>query len=67
MKGHSTRVSSNRQLFDEIDIQGFDFSLVFKCSDVHNFEKLKKFSEKIFELSFYQEGKMEWLSNSFWK
>ena len=47
------RFSIYRQLFDEVNIQGFDFSKGFKCSDVHKFEKLNSLSINIFELSFY--------------
>ena len=38
-----------------MNIQGFDFSNEFKCSDVHKFEKPNNLSIKIFELSFYQD------------
>ena len=45
--------------FNELNIEGFDFSIGFKCSDVHKFEKLNYFSVNIFELSFFQ-GQIVW-------
>ena len=44
-----------RQCLNEINIDGFDFTYGFKCSDVHKYEKLNNFSFNIFELSFYQD------------
>ena len=32
---HPNRVSNYKQYFDELNIQGFDFTNGFKCSDVH--------------------------------
>ena len=52
---HPNRVSNYRQYFDELNIQGFDFSKGFKCSDVHKFNELKNLSVNIFELNFYQD------------
>ena len=49
------RVSNYRQYFDELNIQGFDFSKGFRCSDVHKFNELNNLSVNIFELAFYQE------------
>ena len=51
---HPNGVSNYRQCFNELDIQGFDFSNGFKCSDVHRFEKLNNLSINIFEFNFYQ-------------
>ena len=34
---HPNRVSNYRQYFNELNIQDFDFSKGFKCSDVHKF------------------------------
>ena len=48
------RVSNYRQYFDKFNIEGFDFSNGYKCSDVHKFEKLNKLSINIFALNFYQ-------------
>ena len=52
---HPNRVSNYRQFFNELNIQGFDFSKGFKCSDVHRFNELKNLSVNIFELNFYQD------------
>ena len=38
-----------------MNIQGFDFSEGFRCSDVHKFNELNNFSVNKFELNFYQE------------
>ena len=38
--GHPTRVSNYRQHFIELNLQRFDFSNGFKCSDVYKLEKL---------------------------
>ena len=51
--GRSTRVSTYRQNFDELNIEGNDFSNGFKFSHVHKFGKLNNFSINIFELSLY--------------
>ena len=48
-------VSSYRQYFDELNIQGFDFTNGFKCSDVNKFNELKNLSVKIFEIIFYHD------------
>ena len=52
---HTNRVSNYRQYFDELNIQGFDFSKGFRCSDVHKFNELNNLSVNIFELKFYQD------------
>ena len=52
---HPNRVSSSRQYFIELNIQGFDFSKGFRCSDVHKFNELKNLSVYIFEINFYQD------------
>ena len=54
---HCNRVSMYRQNFHELDIQGFNSSDGFKCSDVHKFEKLNNSSINIFELGYYQDEK----------
>ena len=54
------RVSNYKKYFDELNIEGFDFTNGFKCSDVHKFEKLNNLSINIFELNFY-------LDNKIWK
>ena len=52
---HLNVVSNYKQYFRELNIQGFDFSNGFKCSDMHKFEKTTNFSNNIFELNFFQE------------
>ena len=42
-------------IFCELNIQGFDFSYGFKCSDVHKINELNNLSINIFELNFYQD------------
>ena len=49
------RVSTYKQYFNEINIQGFDFTIGFICSDVHKFEKLNNLSKNIVELNFYHD------------
>ena len=52
---HPNRVSNYKQYFNELNIEGFDFTNGFKCSDVHKFEKLNNLSTNIIELRFYQD------------
>ena len=52
---HPNRVSNYKQSFNELNIQGFDFTDGFRCSDDHKFEKLTNLSMNIFELKFYQD------------
>ena len=52
---HPNRVSIYKEYFNELNIQGFDFTNGFKCSDVHKFNDLNKLSVIIFELTFYQD------------
>ena len=52
---HPNRVSNYRQYFNELNIQGFDFTNGFKCCDSHKFNELNNLSVNIFELSFYQD------------
>ena len=64
-KNHPNRVSNYRQNSNKLNIQGFDFSDEFKCSDVHEFEALKKLFINIIELKLYQnqkEGKHKMIS-----
>ena len=37
---HTNRISNIKDCFNELDINGFDFTDGFKCSDVHKFKKL---------------------------
>ena len=41
--------------FKELNIQDFDFTKGFKCSDAHKFEKLNNSPINIFEINFYQD------------
>ena len=52
---HPNRVPKYRQYFNELNIQGFDFTNGFKCSDVHKFNEVNNLSVNIFELNFYQD------------
>ena len=52
---HPNRVSNYKIFFKELNIEGFDFSNGFKCSDVHKLENLNDLSINIFELNFYQD------------
>ena len=54
-KNHPNRVSNYRQYFNELNINGFNFTNGFKCSDVHRFNEINKLSVNIFELNFYQD------------
>ena len=40
--------------FNKLNIEGFDFSNVFKCGDKYRFEKLNNLSINIYELNFEQ-------------
>ena len=52
---HPNTVSNYKQYFNELNINGFDFSNGFKCSDVHKLNELNNLSVNIFELNFYQD------------
>ena len=54
---HPNRVSNYKQYFNELNINGFDFTKGFRCSDVHKFNELNNLSVNIFELNFYQDEK----------
>ena len=49
------RVSNYRIYFNDLNIDGFEFTNGFMCNDVPRFEKLNNLSLKIFELSLYQD------------
>ena len=51
---NSNIVSSYRKYFNELNIDGFDFSNGFKCSDMYRFEKLNNLSINIYEVRFDQ-------------
>ena len=52
---HPNRVSNYKQTFEELNIQGFDYSNGFKCGDVHRFNELNNLSFDKFELKFCQD------------
>ena len=52
---HPNRVSKYKQYFNELNINGFDFTIGFKSSDVHKFKELNNLSVNIFELTFCQD------------
>ena len=51
---HPNRVSNYKQNFNEFNINGFNISNGFKCSDVHRFNELNNLSVNTFEINFYQ-------------
>ena len=53
---HPSRVKIYLQYFNELNIQGFDFTNGFKCSDVHRFNESNILSINICEIIFYQGG-----------
>ena len=59
---HPNRVSNYKQYFNELTINGFDFTNGFRCGYVHKIEKLNSLSINIFELNFYQDNN-EWKHN----
>ena len=64
-KSHPTRVKNERHYFIELNIQGFDFTYGFKCSDIHKFDKLNNLSNlsiNMFELKFH-EDRNKWKHN----
>ena len=52
---HPNRVSSYRRHFYELNINGFDFTNGYKCSNVHRYNELNNLSVKIIELIFNQD------------
>ena len=52
---HPNRVSIYRPYFNELNINGFDFTNGFRCSDIQKFNELNNLSVNIFELNFYQD------------
>ena len=52
---HPNRVSNDKQYFNELNINGFDFTKGFKCSDLHRFNEVNNLSVNKFELNFYQD------------
>ena len=44
---HPSRIRNYKQYFNELNIDGFDFTNGFKCSGMHRFETLKNSSINI--------------------
>ena len=53
-ENNPNRVSKYEPYFNELNIEGFDFTNGFRCSDVCRFEKLNNLSINIYELGFDQ-------------
>ena len=51
---HPDRVSNYEPYFNELNIEGFDFTNGIRCSDMYRFEKLNNLSINIYELGFDQ-------------
>ena len=56
-ENNPNRVSNYQQNFTELNIEGFDFTNGFKCSDVFKIEKINNLSINIIELNFHQDQK----------
>ena len=54
-KKYPNRVANYRHYFNELNIQGFDFTNGFECSDVHEVENLNNLPNTIFEINFYED------------
>ena len=53
---HPSSVKNFRRYFNEINLERFDFSIGFRCSDVQKFEKLNISSINILERNLYADG-----------
>ena len=51
---HPDRVTNYKPYVNELNIEGFDFTNGFRCSDMYRFEKLNNLSINIYELGFDQ-------------
>ena len=49
---HPDRLSKYEPYCNELNIEGFDFTNGFRCSDMYRFEKLNNLSINIYELGF---------------
>ena len=49
---HLDRVSNYEPYFNELNIEGFDFTIGLRCSDMYRFEKVNNLSINIYELGF---------------
>ena len=54
MNSHPNRVSSYKQHSNEVNIEGFDFTNGFNCSNVLKFKELNNLSNNIFETNSYR-------------
>ena len=52
---HPNRVSNYEPYFNELNIEGFDLTNGFKCSDMYRLEKLNYLSINIYESNFYHD------------
>ena len=59
---HANRVSNYKQYFNELNINGFDFTNIFKCRHMQRFKKLNNLSPNIYELIVYRGGD-KWKQN----
>ena len=50
-----TEFQNKKQSFEELNVEGFDFTSGFSCSVIQKFGKLNNLSINIFELNFYQD------------
>ena len=55
INNHPKRVLYYKQYFNELNINGFDFTNGFICSDLHKFNELNILSVNIFEINFCQD------------
>ena len=51
---HSVRATTYKPYFNELNIEGFDFTNGFRCGNMYRFEKLNNLSINIYELGFDQ-------------
>ena len=61
-ENHPNSVSNYKQYFEELKIDGFNFTNGFKYKDVHIFYEVNNLSVNIFELNFYQDQN-QWKHN----
>ena len=54
-KDHPNGVQNYGQYFNELNIEGFNFTDGIKCSDFQKFEKLNSLSTNMFQLIIYQD------------
>ena len=55
-KTHPSRVKNYLQCLNELNFHSFEFTIGFKCSEIHRYIKLNNLSVNIYELNFYQDG-----------